>query len=57
MASGFTLLATGVMCVVAVGFASLTDSKPAAIIALIAWQLVASPLLASITASAAHAMV
>ncbi len=45
---GFVLLATGVVCVVAVGFASLTTSKPAAIIALIAWQLIASPLIASI---------
>ncbi len=42
---GFLLLATGVLCAVAVGFASLTTSKPAAIIALIAWQVVASPLL------------
>jgi ABC-type transport system involved in multi-copper enzyme maturation permease subunit len=46
---GFTLLATGVLCVVAVGFASLTTSKPAAITALIGWQLVASPLIASIS--------
>jgi ABC-type transport system involved in multi-copper enzyme maturation permease subunit len=46
---GFTLLATGVVCVVAVGFASLTTSKPAAITALIGWQLVASPLIASIS--------
>jgi|HubBroStandDraft_3_1064219.scaffolds.fasta_scaffold177744_2 hypothetical protein len=45
---GFLLLATGMMCVVAVGFASLTTSKPGAIIALIAWLVVASPLLASI---------
>lgn len=45
---GFTLLSTGMLCVVAVGFASLTTSKPAAIIALIAWQIVASPLLANI---------
>lgn len=45
----FTLLATGVVCVVAVGFASLTTSKPAAITALIGWQLVASPLLANIS--------
>jgi ABC-type transport system involved in multi-copper enzyme maturation permease subunit len=45
---GFTLLSTGTLCVVAVGFASLTNSKPAAIIALIAWQIVAGPLLASI---------
>jgi ABC-type transport system involved in multi-copper enzyme maturation permease subunit len=46
---GFTLLATGVLCVVAVGFASLTTSKPAAITALIGWQLVASPLIANIS--------
>jgi ABC-type transport system involved in multi-copper enzyme maturation permease subunit len=45
---GFLLLATGVLCAVAVGFSSLTGSKPASIIALIAWQLVASPLIASI---------
>ena len=36
------------MCAVAVGFASLTTSKPAAIIALIAWQLIAGPLIVSI---------
>jgi ABC-type transport system involved in multi-copper enzyme maturation permease subunit len=46
---GFLLLATGVVCAVAVGFASLTTSKPAAIIALIAWQLVATPLIVSIS--------
>jgi hypothetical protein len=46
---GFTLLATGVVCAVAVGFASLTTSKPAAITVLIAWQLVASPLIANIS--------
>jgi ABC-type transport system involved in multi-copper enzyme maturation permease subunit len=45
---GFTLLATGVLCTVAVGFASLTTSRPAAITALIGWQLVASPLIANI---------
>ncbi len=44
----FTLFATGVICVVAVGFASLTTSKPAAIIALIAWWIVASPLISNI---------
>jgi ABC-type transport system involved in multi-copper enzyme maturation permease subunit len=44
----FTLMATGVVCVVAVGFASLTTSKPASVTALIGWQLVASPLLANI---------
>jgi ABC-type transport system involved in multi-copper enzyme maturation permease subunit len=46
---GFALLATGVLCVVAVGFASLTTSKPASITALIGWQLVASPLIANIS--------
>ncbi len=45
---GWSLLASAMMCLVAVGFASLTNSKPAAIIALIAWLVVASPLLASI---------
>lgn len=45
---GFVILATGVVCAVAVGFASLTTSKPGAIIALIAWQLIAGPLIASI---------
>jgi ABC-type transport system involved in multi-copper enzyme maturation permease subunit len=44
----FVLLSTGVLCVVAVGFSSLTTSKPGAIIALIAWQIVASPLIANI---------
>jgi len=46
---GFALLATGMVCVVAVGFASLTTSKPGAIIALIAWQIVASPLIAHVS--------
>jgi ABC-type transport system involved in multi-copper enzyme maturation permease subunit len=45
---GFLLLATGVLCVVAVGFAALTTSRPASIIALIAWQLVAGPLIGAI---------
>jgi ABC-type transport system involved in multi-copper enzyme maturation permease subunit len=45
----FALFATGVLCLVAVGFASLTTSKPASITALIGWQLVASPLLVSIS--------
>lgn len=47
-ALGFTALSTGVICVVAVGFSSLIDSKPGAIIALIAWQIVASPLIVAI---------
>jgi hypothetical protein len=46
---GFLLLATGVLCAVAVGFASLIGSKPGAIIALIAWQLVAGALIVSIS--------
>jgi hypothetical protein len=46
---GFMLLSTGMLCAVAVGFAALTTSKPGAIIALIAWQIVASPLLANIS--------
>jgi ABC-type transport system involved in multi-copper enzyme maturation permease subunit len=46
---GFSLLATGVVCVVAVGFASLTASRPAALTALIGWHLVASPILANIS--------
>ena len=46
---GFTLLSTGVVCAVATGFASLTTSKPAAITALVGWQLVASPLIANIS--------
>jgi ABC-type transport system involved in multi-copper enzyme maturation permease subunit len=47
---GFALLATGAVCVISVGFAALTTSKPAAIIGLIAWQVVASPILVSISA-------
>jgi ABC-type transport system involved in multi-copper enzyme maturation permease subunit len=46
---GFVLLATGVLCTVAVGLASLINSKPGAIIALIAWQVIASPLISSIS--------
>jgi ABC-type transport system involved in multi-copper enzyme maturation permease subunit len=46
---GFTLLSTGTLCVVAVGLAALTTSKPGAIIALIAWQVVASPLITHIS--------
>lgn len=43
----FTLLSTGVVSVVAVGFASLTGSRPVALTVLIGWQLVASPVLAN----------
>ena len=45
----FALLATGTICAVAVGFAALTGSRPAALTVLIGWQLVASPLLAGIS--------
>lgn len=45
----FSALSTGVICVIAVGFASLTASRPAALTALIGWQLVASPILANIS--------
>jgi ABC-type transport system involved in multi-copper enzyme maturation permease subunit len=45
----FTLLGTGVLCTIAVAFASFTTSRPGAIVTLIAWQVVASPLLASIS--------
>ena len=44
----FSAMTTGVICVVAVGFASLTASRAAALTALIGWHLVASPILASI---------
>ncbi len=44
----FTLLSTGVTCALAVGFAALTGSRPAALTVLIGWDLVASPILASI---------
>jgi ABC-type transport system involved in multi-copper enzyme maturation permease subunit len=46
---GFMLLATGVLCVISVAFASFTTSRPGAIVTLIAWQVVASPLLANIS--------
>jgi hypothetical protein len=45
---GFTLLSTGIVCVVAVGFAALTASRPAALTVLIGWHLVASPILGGI---------
>jgi ABC-type transport system involved in multi-copper enzyme maturation permease subunit len=46
---GFTLLSTGVVCAIAVGLASLTTSRPATLVALIGWQLVASPILTNIS--------
>jgi ABC-type transport system involved in multi-copper enzyme maturation permease subunit len=45
----FTLFSTGVVCVVAVGFSSLTGSRPAALTVLIGWQLVASRILENIS--------
>jgi ABC-type transport system involved in multi-copper enzyme maturation permease subunit len=44
----FTLLSTGVVCVVAVGFSSLSGSRPAALTVLIGWQLIASRILENI---------
>jgi ABC-type transport system involved in multi-copper enzyme maturation permease subunit len=44
----FTLFATGIVCVVAVGFSSLTGSRPAALTVLIGWQLIASRILENI---------
>ncbi len=46
---GFTLLSTGAICLVAVGFASLTASRTVALTVLIGWQLIASPILANIS--------
>jgi ABC-type transport system involved in multi-copper enzyme maturation permease subunit len=46
---GFTLLSTGVICVLAVGLASLTASRPATLVSLIGWQLIASPILTNIS--------
>jgi ABC-type transport system involved in multi-copper enzyme maturation permease subunit len=45
----FSMFSTGVICVVAVGFASLTNSRPAALTVLIMWHLIASPILANIS--------
>ena len=46
---GFTLLSIAVICTVAVGLSSLTASKPGALVALIGWQLVASPIFTNIS--------
>lgn len=45
---GFTMLALGVVAALAVGFASLTGSRPAALVAMIGWDLIASPILVNI---------
>ena len=42
-------LANGVMCVVAIGLATLTGSRPGTITTLIGWELVLSPLLVQST--------
>jgi ABC-type transport system involved in multi-copper enzyme maturation permease subunit len=42
---GWAMLVDGAVCVVAVGLASLTNSRPATITTLIGFELVASPLL------------
>jgi ABC-type transport system involved in multi-copper enzyme maturation permease subunit len=46
---GYTLLSTAVVCAIAVGFSSLTASRAPALVAMIGWQLIASPILASIS--------
>ncbi len=46
---GFVLLAEGIVVVLAVGLGALTGSKPATIVSLIGWHIVASPLLANIS--------
>lgn len=47
---GWALLVNGVVCVVALGLASLTNSRPATITVLIGLELVVSPLLLRATA-------
>jgi ABC-type transport system involved in multi-copper enzyme maturation permease subunit len=46
---GFSLLSTGVIAAIAVGFAAATTSRPATLTALIGWQLIASPILVNIS--------
>jgi ABC-type transport system involved in multi-copper enzyme maturation permease subunit len=46
---GFTLLSIAVIATLAVGLSSLTASKPPALVALIGWQLIASPILTNIS--------
>ncbi|HEX3511689.1 MAG TPA: hypothetical protein VHT27_11395 [Solirubrobacteraceae bacterium] len=45
----FSLFSTSVICIVAVGLAALTASRPATLTVLIGWHLVASPILGSIS--------
>jgi hypothetical protein len=44
-AAAWLVLANSAVCVIAVGLASLTGSRPGTITALIAWELVLSPLI------------
>jgi ABC-type transport system involved in multi-copper enzyme maturation permease subunit len=46
---GWLALANSIVCVIAIGLASLTGSRPGTITALIGWQLVLSPLLVQST--------
>lgn len=48
--AGWVALANGLVCVVAIGVASLSGSRPGTITALIGWELVLSPLLVGATA-------
>jgi hypothetical protein len=43
--AAWLVLANAAVCVVAIGLGSLTGSRPGTITALVAWQLVLSPLL------------
>ena len=45
---GFVMLSIGVTSALAVGFAALTASRPAALVAMIGWDLIASPILQNI---------
>ncbi|MHB1468282.1 MAG: hypothetical protein ACYCU0_11100 [Solirubrobacteraceae bacterium] len=45
---GFVMLSVAVTSALAVGFAALTASRPAALVAMIGWDLIASPILANI---------
>jgi hypothetical protein len=46
---GWLAVANSVVCVIAIGVASLTGSRPGTITALIAWELVLSPLIVQAT--------
>jgi hypothetical protein len=46
---GWLAIANSIVCVIAIGVASLTGSRPGTITALIAWELVLSPLIVQAT--------